>query len=342
MHMDGSVPPVTGADTYRTWLVLLSVQRGIVDRGQALRAGFTRRQIEYRLRSGTWQSIYPAIYATFSGPLPPEARLWAAVRLAGDGAMLSYETAAEVHGIIDRPLSTVIHITVPCHRRPAQHKPVPGVVIHRSDQSQAQLVGPFNLPRTRVEDTVLDLAVAARTFDHAYTWIARAVSRKIVTVSALRVALADRPRARWRSWLNEALEDAGDGVHSSLERRYVRDVERAHGLPRSQHQVRRQLGNRAHYRDNWYEACGVVVEVDGPSYHQNEQVQQDNNRDSINLALDDVKTHRFGPVAVTERACETAAIVAATLQRNGWQGSPHPCRRPNCTVSRAAWRPRRT
>ena len=114
------IPTRTGA-----WLVLLSVQRGVVDRGQALRAGFTRRQIEYRLRSGTWQSIYPAIYATFSGPLPPEARLWAAVRLAGDGAMLSHETAAEIHGIIDKPLGPVIHITVPRHRRPAQHKPVP-------------------------------------------------------------------------------------------------------------------------------------------------------------------------------------------------------------------------
>jgi hypothetical protein len=303
-----------------------------VDRSQALRTGFTRRQIEYRLRSSTWQSVYPAVYATFSGHLSREARLWAAIRLAGEGAMLSHETAAEVHGIIDKPLGSSIHITVPCHRRPAQHRPVPGVVIHRSDQSQAQLVGPFNLPRTRAEHTVLDLVAAASTFDQAYAWIARAVSRKLVTASGLRAALADRRRVRWRNWLDEALEDAGDGVHSSLERRYVRDVERAHGLPKSQHQVRRQFGGAAHYRDNWYEAYRVVVEIDGPSYHQNEQVQRDKRRDSVNLALDDVKTHRFGPVDVTERACETAALVAATLQRSGWKGSPRPCRRPGCTV----------
>src|SRR6185437_14691731 len=201
MHMDGSVPPTADVDAYRTWLVLLSVQQGIVDRAQALRAGFTRRQIEYRVRSGTWRTVYPATYATFNGPLSRDARLWAAVLLAGDGAMLSHETAAEVHGIIDKPLGAAIHITVPCRRRPAQHKPVPGIAIHRSDQSQAQVVGPFNLPRTRVEDTVLDLVAAAPTFDHAYTWITRAVSRKLVTVSGLRAALAGRHRVRWRNWL---------------------------------------------------------------------------------------------------------------------------------------------
>ena len=86
--------------------------------------------------------------------------------------------------------------------------------------------------------------------------------------------------------------------------------------------------------------CKMVVEIDGPCYHQNEQVQQDKNRDNMNLALDDVKTHRFGLVAVTERACETAAMVAATLRRSGWPGSPRPCRRSDCAVSRVAPRAR--
>ena len=39
--------------------------------------------------------------------------MWAAVKLAGAGAMLSHETAAEIHGIIDKPLGAAIHITVP-------------------------------------------------------------------------------------------------------------------------------------------------------------------------------------------------------------------------------------
>jgi hypothetical protein len=319
--------------------VLLSVQARIVDRDQALDVGFSPRQVYYRLRSGAWQRIYPGVYATFSGPLSRDAQLWAAVRFVGDGAMLSHETAAEVHGIIDKPAPD-IHVTVPLSRRPSRFKPVRGIVIHRSDQSRGHLPGPFKLPLTRVDDTILDLVAAAPTFGHAYTWISRAVFRNLVSVSALREALARRSRSRWRAWLNDALAEVQDGVLSPLELHYVRDVERAHGLPASQHQAYRQLNGKAHYKDNWYPEFRVAIEIDGPAYHQNERVQQDRERDNANLAVDDVKTFRFGPVAVTERACETASMVAVTLQRQGWQGVPRRCRQAGCTVGRAVSRPR--
>lgn len=328
------VDDFVAVSTGRDWAVLLSVQHGIVSREQALRAGLTRWQIEHRLATGAWQRVHPGVYATFSGLPSRDARLWAAVRWAGEAALLSYETAAEVHGIIDKPAGAVIHVTVPLRRRPAQHRQVRGIVVHRSDQSQAHFAGPFGLPRTRIQDTVLDLVAAAPTFDCGYAWISRSVSRHLVTTAELRSALTARRKIRWRSWLDDALDDARDGIDSSLERRYLLDVERAHGLPKSQHQARRQVNGKAHYRDNWYSAYRVVVEVDGPAYHRNERVQLDKDRDNRNLALDDVRTFRFGPVAVTEGACSTAAMVAATLQRNGWAGSPHPCRRRSCTVGR--------
>lgn len=336
MHMDGFMPTPIDRDGGRDWQVLLSVQDGIVSRQQALHSGLSRRQIARRLQSGKWQRVHPGVYATFSGTLPPDARLWAAVRWAGRGALLSHETAAGIHGLVDISPRGSIHVTVPLERHPAKRAPRRGIIVHRSDQSKPQFHSPFKLPCTRIEDTVLDLAAAAPTFDHAYAWVARAVSRKLVTVSVLRAALDGRGRIRWREWLTQALEeDLQEGVYSSLERRYVRDVELAHGLPRSRHQERREFGGRAHYRDNWYADCRVVVEIDGPAYHQNERVQLDKDRDNRNLAADGVQTLRFGPVGVTERACASAALVAATLQRNGWQGAPHPCRRPGCPVGRA-------
>lgn len=332
MYVNEYLASKRGLEVNPDWLMLMSIQAGIVDRVQARRLGFSDRQIAHRLSSGRWQRVYGGVYATFSGSISRNARLWAAVRWAGSDAMLSYETAAEVQGIIDRPHGNTIHITVPLHRRPAQLHAVRGITIHRSGQSQPQLSGPFQLPRTRIEDTVLDLASTAPSFDRAYGWISGAVSRQLVPVSALRTALAERRKMRWRTWLTDALADAGDGVNSSLERRYLTDVERAHGLPASQHQARRQFGRQAHYRDIWYSSYGVVVEVDGPMYHQNERVQLDKDRDNRNLARDDVRTFRFGPVAVTERACETAVMVAATLRRNGWAAFPRPCRRPGCAV----------
>lgn len=336
MYVNDSVPLNAGADAYQFWVMVTSVQAGIVDRSQAARAGFTRRHVAHRLKTGVWQRVFPGVYATFSGPLSREAWLWAAIRWAGEGAMLSYQTAAEVQEVIEKPIGTKIHVTVPLRRRPAQLRSVRGIVVHRSDQSQAEFVGPFKLPRTRIEDTVLDLVVAAPSFYHGYDWIGRAVSRKAVTVSRLRAALAARRRIRWRGWLTDALEVSPNGVHSALELRYLRDVERAHGLPKSQHQARRQIDGRVHFKDNWYAEYRVAVEIDGPAYHQNERVQADKDRDNANLAVDDVKTFRFGPVAVTERACETAAMVAITLQRNGWPGSPHRCRRSGCVLGPAA------
>ena len=85
MYMYGSVPSGISGDALRDWLVLRSVRSGIVDRGQALALGFSRRQISHRLDSGAWQRMYPGVYATFTGPMPREARMWAAVRAPGMG-----------------------------------------------------------------------------------------------------------------------------------------------------------------------------------------------------------------------------------------------------------------
>jgi hypothetical protein len=313
-------------------VMLLDAQCGIVDRAQAKWAGFSDRQIWHRLESGRWQHVHQGVYATFTGPLSRDARLWAALRKAGQGAMLSHETAAEVHGLIDKPAGKTIHITVPAGRRPVRRGAARGVVIHRSGQSRPQLPITFKIPRTRIEDTVLDLIDAAPTFQVAYGWIARAVSRDLTTTDMLRAALATRRRVRYRAELTVALGEADDGIHSGLELRYARDVERAHGLPVAQRQARREIAGRVHYRDNWYAEYRVCVELDGPAYHRDEQAWKDKRRDNLNLAQDGAETFRFGPVEVTELACESAGLVAAALARNDWKGTPRPCRRPGCSL----------
>jgi hypothetical protein len=324
---------LTGVDPdfQPVWMMLLSAQCRVADREQALAVGFSDRQIEHRINTGKWQRVYPGVYATFSGPLPREARLWAALRWAGEGALLSHETAAEVQELADKP-SRIIHVTVSSNRNPARHRQRRGIVFHRSSLSKPEFPGAAKLPRTRIQDTVLDLAAASTTFDQAYGWVARAVSRDLVTVSMLRDALTARRRIRWRAWLADSVEESKDGVNSALERRYVRDVERAHGLPAAQRQARREIAGKTHFRDNWYADYRVAVEIDGPAYHRDVQVQRDRDRDNLNLAVDDARTLRFGPVGVTERTCVSAALVAATLRHAGWRGTPRPCRRAGCSM----------
>ena len=76
-----------------------------------------------------------------------------------------------------------------------------------------------------------------------------------------------RGRMRWRVQLDSALSDIADGVMSPLEHRYVRDAERAHGLPAARRQVLIIRGTRRQYLDNLYEELGIGVELDGQAYH---------------------------------------------------------------------------
>ena len=95
-----------------TWPELLDFQSRIVARRQAVRYGVSRATVARSTKSGAWQRLHRGTYATFSGVPTREARLWAALLRAGPGAVLSHETAAEVHRLIDKP-APKIHITVP-------------------------------------------------------------------------------------------------------------------------------------------------------------------------------------------------------------------------------------
>lgn len=309
------------------WRSQLQSQSGVISRQQAIGAGFTEKAIDWRLRSGAWRRLHRSAYAAFTGDPSREGRLWAAVLRAGPGAVLSHETAAEIHHLTNQP-STRIHITVPFERRPGQRRRIPEVIIHRSRHLRPEWQPPWRLPRTSVEDTVLDLVAQARTFDDAYGWISRAVGRRLTSPQSLSKALAARSRIRWRAWIAAALQDAADGVHSPLERNYVYGVERAHGLPTAQRQVKRRHGSRTRYLDNLYEGYGLCVELDGLVAHPAEGRWRDTHRDNANL-VQGTETLRYGWPDVTENRCQTAAQIAAILRRQGWTGTPRSCG-PSC------------
>jgi hypothetical protein len=320
-----------GVEDHRSlsWRSQLQSQSGVISRQQAHDAGLREKTIDRRLRSGTWQRLHRGAYATFTGDLSREAKLWAAVLRAGPGAVLSHETAAEVHGLIDKPIGQ-IHVSVPANRRPARWK-IRGVVIHRSRCLVPEWQPPWQLPRTTVEDTVLDLIGTARSFDDAYGWISAAVGRRLTTPELLGKALAARPRMRWRAWIMGAVQDAADGVHSPLERNYVHGVERAHGLPTAQRQARRRHGSGNRYLDNLYEEYELCVELDGVAAHPAEGRWRDTRRDNAHL-VQGTDTLRYGWPDATEYRCRTAAEIAAVLRRRGWTGALRRCG-PSCTAT---------
>jgi hypothetical protein len=248
--------------------------------------------------------------------------MWAAVLYAGAGAMLSHDSAGQLQNLVDAP-TLAIHITVP---RKREVTPTKGVVVHRSDKPLRLTFPPGALPATLPEDTVIDLAEAADDVDGVYGWVTRAFGREVTGEVKMRFALEGRKRLRWRSELGEAITAGAGGAHSVLELRWDRDVERAHRLPPSQHQVlfRKKDGRRG-FRDRVFTEWGVIVELDGRQAHPDEARGADKARDNAAAADGDGHTLRYGWKDVRYEACETSVQTVRVLWRHGWRDRPRPC-----------------
>jgi hypothetical protein len=299
---------------------LLELHSGVLSRPEALRAGMTRKQLAARLQGGRWQRLHIGVYAAFSGQPGRASMQWAALLRAGPEAVLSHQTAAELHGLLAAP-APMIHVMIPSSHRVA---PIRGVVLHYCGRLSLARHPVLLPPRTRVEETVLDLAGAARGLDEALGWIFLGCSSRRTTPERIAAAMALRGRMRWRRELSAALGLGADGVHSLLEFRYVTRVERPHGLPAGRRQYQVSRAGRHQYQDVIYEDYAVVVELDGRAAHPLERRWSDVRRDNANVAIGQV-TLRYGWADVTQRPCLVAGQVGAALAQRGWTGVPRRC-----------------
>lgn len=306
---------------------LARFQGGVVTRPQALSAGLSTGAITSRLKYGKWRQIYWGVYVTYTGPVSREAQLWAAVLYAGRGARLSHDTAAELHGLTGSP-TPLIHVTVPAARRV---RPARNLVIHIAASNNEPPFPRGVIPHTLIDETILDLAHAARELDDACGWVTAAFGKRLTGEGPLRATMNSRKRLRWRHELDEIITAASGGAHSVLEYRYDRDVERAHGLPAASRQVpfTKPDGHRG-FRDRYYAQYGIVVELDGRLAHREQTRGQDRTRDNAATALGG-STLRYDWYDVTHRACACAAQVADALRARGWAGQLRRCS-PDCTV----------
>jgi hypothetical protein len=307
---------------------ILDIQRGVISRKQAIASGLSPSAVDRLAGTGRWSTLQRGVYSAGAGEPSRDAMLWAAVLRVGPGAALSHQTAAELHGLFDQP-STLVHVSVPEERHIAR---VPGVVIHRSihlaEATQANLLP----PRTRIEESVLDLTQQAPAFDAAFAVACAACQRRLTTPARIRTAMANRAKLRWRQDLTPALGEIDAGVHSLLEYRYVRRVEQPHGLPRAIRQAKIMIDGRACYLDNLYQDQGVCVELDGRSAHPDDRRWIDVRRDNALAALG-LLTLRYGWAEVGDLSCLTAAETGAVLADRGWTGSVRPCG-PRCQLAR--------
>jgi hypothetical protein len=299
---------------------LLQTQHGIISRQQALACGLTPAAVDWLVLSRRWQAMRRGVYSAFTGEPSREAVLWAALHRAGAGAVLSHQTAAELFKITDRQ-SSLVHVTVPASRHVAR---CDGIVMHRSTRLAESMHPSLLPPRTRIEQTVLDLVAQAATFNPAFATACSACQRRLTTPGRLADAMNRRKKLRWRTELNVALAEISSGVHSLLEYKYVHDVERPHGLPQASRQARIVSGGRTSFLDNLYDEYRLCVELDGKEAHPDDQRWLDIRRANA-VAANGITTLRYGWSDIDRRPCQTAVQVGAVLRTRGWPGPLRRC-----------------
>jgi hypothetical protein len=305
-------------------------QQGVLTRQQAVHHGMTLEQIRSHLRSGRWQRLYAGVYATFSGPVPRMAQLWAAVLYAGPDTALSHQSAAELAGLAEA--GGPIHVSVPSGRR--IRRP-PGVVVHLSSRVETARHPTRLPPQTRVEETILDLTQTAPNLDRALSWVVRACASRLTTVDRLTVALGQRKKMHRRAELCAVLQDVRRGCHSMLELRCLRDVERPHGLPTALRQRVRARPGGQWYDDVHYPEYAIVVELDGRVAHPDDQRWRDMRRDNAEVVAGG-RVLRYGVADVLESPCAVATQVALLLRRHGWTATPRACSN-HCMIAKGKW-----
>lgn len=299
-----------------------TLQAGVYRRAQLLECAVTDNDIERMVRRRELVSVARGIYVTHTGPLTPEQRAWVAVFTAWPAA-LSHESA-----LPGRP-PPVIHLAVSAHRQITVPK---CVVLHRMADLDDRVDWRAAPPRVKPEHAVIDVMSTRICRDDvggAFAILAEVCHRRLTPARIDRV-LARRQRVRGRRLIEDLLADLRTGAHSVIERGYLLNVERAHGLPVGRRQFVSSATGSTTVQDVRYDDLGLVVELDGWSVHGSSNAwNADARRDLAELAASDARTARVthGMVYGAE-ACRTARAIATILRRLGWSGDLARC--PRC------------
>jgi hypothetical protein len=305
---------------------LLDVQAGVVSRAQMADAGATDNDLRRMVRRRELSRVHPRVYVDHTGPLTWIQRAWAATlscapaALADESAVRAAEGPGRRLHDDGRPIKVAVD-----HRR--RVRAPAGVLPCRIVGLDDQVLWNTSPPRLRSEHAAIRLAAAAERDIDAVAFLADAVGARMTTGPRLTEALTATTRIARRAFLEAVVADVTAGTCSTLERGYLDLVERPHGLPSAQRQLRESIKGPL-YRDAVYEAHHVVVELDGRMYHAKVRRHDGDLERDLDAAVDRRTTVRLGWGQVFDRPCLTAYRVALILRDRGWSGRPHRC--PSC------------
>lgn len=288
-----------------------------MSREQVFGLGLTRRPLDRLVGEGRWLRLDPGLYVVHDQPPAWVGLAWGGVLIGGPDSRLGGTAAGFLHELSAEP--DQIQVMIPWTSVTA-NRGVWRFVRERSGVRSARSVG--EPPRLALEDTVLDLTEQA-TETEVIDLVTKAVQTRRTSPERLLRSVRGRTRLSHRRLLINLLGDVAAGAESALELEYLRDVERAHGLPAGE---RQQPAGRTR-QDVRYGRFSTVVELDGRLGHEGMGRFRDMRRDNAALVKGQA-TLRYGYIDVHCRGCEVAAEVATVLAARGWSGPHERC--PRC------------
>lgn len=254
-------------------------QAGVVHRRQLRQLGISRRHISQQLEAGLLERRAPDLFVIGRSPATWEQRIWSALLVARQPAVVSHRSAAHVHGIGRFGPTWVDVVEI----GDLSGRVAGGAAPHRSnlmpEHHRTEVRG---LPVTTVPRTVFDLAGQVSIKRYRRGWpslwpreVARALDDAIgrgIEVQAFRSVLSDLGgRGRGGTVLMRSLLDArGEGfvaTESELEDLLVEVLDR-YDLPTPVRQRRiGGLDDRIGRVDFLYRDEALVIEVDGRKNH---------------------------------------------------------------------------
>lgn len=208
----------------------------------------------------------------------------AGVLAAGEGAVLSHRSAAELWGLLE-VTDGQVHVTIPGTGGPVRRS---GIRVHRSPIAVAGAEVRDDIPVTSPSRTLQDLRVS----------VAPHVTRRA------------RRQAEYLGL--ELGSEGGDGSRSDLESAFLA-LCRRHGIPRPE--VNARVGRFT--ADFLWRAQGLAVETDGWAAHRGRQAFEDDRQRDLDLACVGIRVLRFSGRQIHRRPSRVAAAVKRGLRAPG-------------------------
>jgi very-short-patch-repair endonuclease len=275
---------------------IADAQHGVFSRQEALGAGFSARQIQFRVTTRVWEVVFRGVYRIVGAPSTLQQSAMAAALYAGDGALISHGTAALLWEI-EGARSKGVELWVPSGRRTA----LDGLVLHRGtrlDRADRALLG--SIPITTPARTLID--VSARMEDARLLAAAEAAFRRGLCTPERLLIRAEVLRESGRPGAGRLAEllacrGAGPALESALEAKVWLLVQRS-GLPLPRRQFWVSLPGGRYRLDFAWPEQKIGIECDGWEHHGRRSAFE---RDRARLA--EFAAARWRILPVTWKAC---------------------------------------